>query len=217
MKPTELNLSFNWFDLFVLVMLVVGVFVGRKRGMSMELLSVLQWLLIVFAGAMACGPLGKMLSDLSGMSPVLTYITAYLFAALVIKIVFVVIRRMAGEKLVAGDVFGNFEYYLGMVAGLVRFACIVLFVMALLNAQQVSKAEIDAQLKAQREWAGSIYFPPFGVIQRGIFEGSFTGRAVKQYLSAQLINVDSAAGRGVSHESIGRTREREVNEIVNPK
>jgi uncharacterized membrane protein required for colicin V production len=217
MKPTELNLSFNWFDLFVLVMLVVGIFVGRKRGMSMELLSVLQWLLIVFAGAMACGPLGKMLSDLSGMSPVLTYITAYLLAAIAIKIIFVMIRRMAGEKLVAGDVFGNFEYYLGMLAGLVRFACIVLFVMALLNAQQVSKAEIDAQLKAQREWAGSIYFPPFGVIQRGIFEDSFTGRAVKQYLSAQLINVDPAAGRGAAHESIGRRREREVNDIMSPK
>src|SRR2546422_4577368 len=43
----------NWFDLFVLVMLVVGIFVGRKRGMSLELLSVLQWLMIVFVAAIA--------------------------------------------------------------------------------------------------------------------------------------------------------------------
>ena len=38
----------------------------------------LQWLLIVFLGAMASGPFGKMLAGLSGMPPVLTYLTAYL-------------------------------------------------------------------------------------------------------------------------------------------
>ena len=217
MKPTDLNLGFNWFDLFVLVMLIVGVFVGRKRGMSLELLSVLQWLVIVFAAALASAPFGKMLADLSGLNPVLTAVTAYLLAAIAVKVLFVMIKRMAGEKLVASDVFGNFEYYLGMTAGLIRFACIVLFVLALLNARQVSKAEVDAQLKSQQEWAGSIYFPPFGVVQRAIFEGSLTGRAVKQYLPAQLINVDSAPGSGVAHEGIGRRREREVNDIMNAK
>src|SRR5437660_509773 len=134
MKPTDLNLGYNWFDLFVLAMLIVGIVVGRKRGMSLELLSVLQWLLIVFAAAIACGPFGKMLADVSGLSPVLTYTTAYLLATIVIKLVFLMIRRMAGEKLLASDAFGNFEYYLGMMAGLVRFACIVLFGLALLNA-----------------------------------------------------------------------------------
>ena len=211
------NFGFNWFDLFVLVMLVVGIFVGRKRGMSLELLSLLQWLAIVFVGAMASGPFGKLLADLSGISPVLTYTTAYLFAAIAVKLVFLMIKRMAGEKLVAGDVFGNFEYYLGMIAGAIRFACIILFVMALLHAKQVTKAELDAQLKSQREWAGDIFIPPFGVIQRNIFDESIAGRAVKQYLSAQLINVDAASGGGVAHEGIGRRREKEVNDIMGPK
>ncbi|HKI72530.1 MAG TPA: CvpA family protein [Verrucomicrobiae bacterium] len=211
------NLGINWFDLFVLVMLVVGIFVGRKRGMSLELLSVLQWLMIVFVAAITCEPFGKMLADLSGISPVLTYTAAYLLAAILIKIVFIMIRRMAGEKLVASDVFGNFEYYLGMAAGLIRFACITLFVLALLNAKQVSKAELDAKLKEQMDWAGSIYIPPFGSIQRAVFEESMTGRAVKQYLSAELINVDPAAGKGVARESIGRRRERDVNDVISPK
>jgi hypothetical protein len=127
------------------------------------------------------------------------------------------IRRMAGEKLVASDVFGNFEYYLGMTAGLIRFACITLFVMALLNAKQVSNVELDAQLKSQQDSLGSIYIPPFGSIQRAVFEGSLIGRAVKQYLSAQLINVDASASKGVSHEGLGRRREREVNDVMSPK
>ena|SRR5947208_2874860 len=207
------DLGFNWFDLVVLALLVVGLIVGRKRGMSLELLSMLQWLVIVFVGAMAADPFGKLFADFSGLNPVFTYITAYLLAAIAIKIVFVLIRRMAGEKLVSGDVFGRFEYYLGMFAGMIRFACMTVFVMALLNAQQVSKKELEAQLKSQQDWAGSIYFPPFGTIQRAIFEESFAGQAVKHYMSAQLINVDPAAGRGASREGIGRRREREVNEI----
>src|SRR5438128_124874 len=142
MKPIQ-NLTFNWFDLCVLVLLVVGIFVGRKRGMSMELLSLLQWLVIVFGGAMACGLLGKSLADLSGINPVVTYITAYLLAAIVVKILFVMIKRMAGEKLVSGELFGKLEYYLGMLAGSVRFACMILFVLALLNAKQVTKAELQ--------------------------------------------------------------------------
>src|SRR5213082_2641138 len=174
------NLGINWFDLFVLAMLVVGIYVGRKRGMSLELLSVLQWLMIVFVAAITCEPFGKMLAELSGISPVLTYTAAYLLAAILIKIVFIMILRMAGEKLVASDVFGNFEYYLGMAAGL-------------------------------------IYIPPFGSIQRAVFDESMTGRAVKQYLSAELINVDPAAGKGVARESIGRRRERDVNDVISPK
>jgi len=211
-----MDLGFNWFDLCVAVLMIVGIIVGRKRGMSLELLSMLQWLAIVFLSAMICGPFGSMLADLSGVGPVVSYIAAYLLVAIVIKVVFVMIRRMIGEKLISGEFFGNFEYYLGMMAGLVRFACIILFVLALLNAQQVSKADLAAQLKSQQEWAGSIYFPPFGTIQRAIFEESISGRMVKEYLSDQLINVNPSAGGG-ARENLGRRREREINEIANPK
>jgi uncharacterized membrane protein required for colicin V production len=218
MKPSpSFDFSLNSFDLCVLAMLVIGVIVGRRRGMSLELLSVLQWLLIVFVGAMGADVLGKMLADVSGISPLITYITAYLLTAIVIKLIFVMIKRMAGEKLVSGEMFGSFEYYLGMFAGMIRFACMVIFFLALMNAKRVTKAELEAQLKYQQDWAGSVYFPPFGSVQKWVFEESLAGRTVKQYLSAQLINVDSAAGSGVSHEGIGRRREREVDEIMHPK
>jgi len=212
MKPTDFDLSYNWFDLVAGAVLIVGFFVGRKRGMSLELLTVLQWVAIVFLSALACDPFGRMMSDFSGLNPTLTYITAYLLTAIGIKVLFVLFRRMTGEKLVSKSVFGNLEYYLGMGAGVVRFACILLFGLALLNAKQVTKAEIEASLKYQQDWAGSIYFPPFGTIQQAVFEESMTGRAVKEFLSAQLINVDPSAA-GVPTETIGKRREREVEEI----
>jgi uncharacterized membrane protein required for colicin V production len=213
MKPTTFDFSYNWFDLVAGAMLIIGFFVGRKRGMSLELLTLLQWVGIVFLGALACDPLGRMMADFSGLNPTLTYVTAYLLTAIAIKILFVLIRRMTGEKLVTNEVFGNMEYYLGMGAGVARFACILLFGLALLNARQITKKEIEAQLKYQKDWAGSIYFPPFGVIQQNVFEESLTGRAVKQYLSAQLINVDPSAAAAPT-ETIGQQRTREFEEPI---
>ena len=210
MKLTDFNAGFNWFDLVVGAVLIVGFFVGRKRGMSLELLTVLQWLSIVFVSALACDPFGRMMSDFSGLNPTLTYITAYLLTAVGVKVLFILFRRMTGEKLVTKAVFGNLEYYLGMGAGVVRFACILLFGLALLNAKQVTKAEIKAQLAHQQDWAGSIYFPPFGTIQQAVFEESMTGRTVKQFLSAQLINVDPSAA-GAQTETIGQRRTREID------
>jgi hypothetical protein len=124
---------------------------------------------------------------------------------------------MSGEKLLGSDTFGGYEYYLGMVAGAVRFLCILLFILALLHAPQVSQAELDKQLRAQKENLGAIYVPPFGTIQRYILDGSITGRLVKQYLPAQLVCVDPSAGSGRRGETIYRTREREVDEVIGPK
>jgi len=214
MKP---DLSINWFDLATVAVVILGVMVGRKRGMSLELLAVMQWLLIIFVGAMAYDPLGRALADITGLGATVAFVTAYLSMAVGIKIVFVVLKRMTGEKLLGSDTFGSYEYYLGMVAGGVRFLCILLFALALLNAPQVSKAELDKQLRAQKENLGEIYFPPFGSIKSYILDGSITGRLVQQYLPAQLIHVSSYTGGGRGGENIYRTREREVDDAIGPR
>jgi hypothetical protein len=122
-------------------------------------------------------------------------------------------RQQLGEKVVSGDAFGGYEYYLGMVAGLLRAVCIVVFVLALMHAPRVDRTELDKQIKAQKENLGSIYFPPFGQIQLDIQEHSIAGRVAEKHLKFLLITVDASAG-GPSKEGIGRRREREVNEIM---
>jgi len=103
------------------------------------------------------------------------------------------------------------EYYLGMTAGAVRFMCMLLAVLAVLNGPRISQEELSRQLATQREDLGEIYFPPFGQIQKDIFKGSVTGRTAKQYLNAALVQ-PASTGRTGSGDNIFRSRERLVDE-----
>src|SRR5690242_21183065 len=42
-----LPISFNWFDLVVVVVLLFGLFRGRRNGMAKEILPLMQWLVLV--------------------------------------------------------------------------------------------------------------------------------------------------------------------------
>jgi hypothetical protein len=60
---------------------------------------------------------------------------------------------------------------------------------------------------------GSVYFPPLGQIQRAIFQGSITGRTVKEHLSAVLLEPQRSSGAR-NRESIFRARERLVDDAA---
>ena len=168
-------LSFNWFDVVALIMIGIGVFVGRRRGMSAELLDTLQWLMIVVFSALACDPFGKAIADISGFGPVFCYITAYVTTAIGVKLLFWLVGKMAGQKLIGSDVFGGMEYYLGMIAGGTRFACMTLFALAILNAQPINDAELAKRLKDQNEVLGHVYFPPVRNDSESGFQGIHHG------------------------------------------
>jgi uncharacterized membrane protein required for colicin V production len=207
----------NWFDLLVLATIIAGVLVGRKRGMSVELLDLLQWLAIILVGGVTYNSFGRTMVNLTGFSAVGGFVLAYLVVAVAIKVAFLLVKRFTGEKLLGSDTFGGWEYYLGMVAGGVRFLCILMFAVALMHAPQVSKAELDAKIKAQQDNLGSIYFPPFGSIQRSVFQESASGRLVTQYFAAQLIQVDSSVRSTPRNENIYRRHQRDLDEVTSPR
>src|ERR1041385_6896189 len=137
----------SWVDLAVVGLLIIGVLRGRKRGMSEELLDLLKWLLIVVVGAQLYQPLGDMLAANSMFSRLSWYLAIYVTLILAIKIIFGVIKKKVGEKLLGSDIFGRAEYYLGMSAGAVRYACVIIAVMAVIHARLFSREEIDAHRK----------------------------------------------------------------------
>ncbi len=180
-------LPFNWFDLVLLAVLILGIQRGRKRGISEELLGVLKWLTIIICCAFLYRPIGMTISNSPVFGKLSGYLMAYIGAALVISALFTLLKRALGGKLVGSDVFGRTEFYLGMLAGLVRFACILVAALALLNAKAYSSADLTAEANYQNDVYGSTFFPTFNAVQAQVFDRSLSGPWIKQYLGSLLI------------------------------
>jgi uncharacterized membrane protein required for colicin V production len=182
------KLPINLFDLVVLVVLATGIARGRKHGMSEELIQLLQWLCILFGCAALYEWGGQTLGSFTAQfSKLSRYLMAYVAGALVIVLLFALIRRGLGGKLMGSDAFGRAEYYLGMASGLLRYSCMLLVGLALLNARYFSAAEVRAMQKYNDDVYGSDYFPGLHSVQETIFEKSITGPFIKRHLDFLLI------------------------------
>lgn len=199
---------FGWFDAVALAMLLLGFWRGRKRGMSIEFMAVVQWLGIVGGGAVLYGPVGKLLRATTGFGQLYSFLVAYLMVAVILKTVCALFERTAGEKLTSSEVFGGLEYYLGMIAGVVRFACVTLFFLAILHARLYTDAELKAQEMEQSKNFEGIRFPTLGKLQRQVFQQSFTGRFLHENAPFLLIE---ATAPTPSLDSLKQQRERELN------
>jgi uncharacterized membrane protein required for colicin V production len=182
------QLPINLFDLLLVVVLTAGIFRGRKHGMSEELLSMITWLAILFGCAAIYRPGGQILADFTSMfSRLSCYLLAYVGGALLVLLLFAGLKRALDGKLLGSDIFGRSEYYLGMGAGLVRFSCILLAGLALLNARYFSPTEVRAMQKFQDDVYGSNFFPTLHSMQATVFDQSLTGPWIKENLGFLLI------------------------------
>ena len=210
--------SLSWVDLLVAVLLLVGIVRGRKRGMSEELLDIIKWVLILVVAAVLYAPIGQFLNQVSFFSLLSCYVGVYALIVLMLLLLFSIIRRSVGDKLVGSDTFGSAEYYLGMAAGLFRYACIVLVGMAFLNARYYSPAEVQAKSKYQQDNFGSSFFLTLPDLQKEVFVQSFTGRMAHDYLSMAMIRPTAGSSKDLNEgDNIARRREGAINEIMNKK
>lgn len=177
----------NWFDLLVVIVIMLGIRSGRKNGMSVEIVPMFQWILIVLGGAFLYRPLGDMLADSSPMPHLFCYITLYLIVALFIKGIFSLLKKGMGGKLTGSDVFGRAEFYLGMIAGSIRFLCILLAILAVMNAPYYSAKEIATDKAYQVDMYGSTFFPGFSAVQIQVFKESCVGSLLKKNAEFLLI------------------------------
>jgi uncharacterized membrane protein required for colicin V production len=201
-----MGMPFNWFDVAIVLFLGLGIQRGRKHGMSQEIILVLKWLAIVVLGGFGYSVIGDTLSDNSVFTHLAAYLMAYIVIALGITVAFWAITKMANGKLVGSDVFGSMEYYLGMIAGLVRYACILVFGLALLNARLYSQKEIADDLAFQNDVYGSDFFPKLYTIQDDVFKNSFVGPHIHDELGFLLI-------KGTYPEAKEIRKEREIGQL----
>ena len=185
------NLPFSYIDVIILIWLVVGVLRGRKQGMAQELLPVFKWVSIVLLAGYFNQPLGALIREntAGAFSVLWSWIAAYALIALIVALCFSLLNHWLGEKLVGSDLFGRYEYYLGMLAGMVRFACMLLVLLAVMHSRIVTQAELD-DINVQMKKNLDDIHPPryvYGSIEQAIFSRSYTGRIVQENLPDLLI------------------------------
>jgi len=199
-------MPFNWFDIAIVLFLALGIQRGRKHGMSQEMILVLKWLAIIVVGGLGYSVIGDTISDNSVFTHLSAYLMAYIVIALGITVAFWVITKLAKGKLVGSDAFGSGEYYLGMIAGLVRYVCIAIFVLSLLNARKYSEKEISDDVKFQNDVYGSTYFPKLYTVQDDVFKNSLLGPHIHDELGFLLI-------KGTYPETKEIRKEREIGQL----
>lgn len=181
------NLPFNWFDVVFLVMLLIGLQRGRKRGMSLEFITMLNWISIIVAAGLLYQPLGDWFMTVVPLGKLSAYILSYLAVAGAVAGIFQLIKGSLGGRLAGKDTFGKAEYYLGMPAGVVRFLCILMAGLALLNARLYRLDEVKRMQKYQLDNYGSEFFPTLQSCQASVFNKSLLGPHIKKHLSFLLI------------------------------
>ena len=202
----------TWFDFLLIGLMIFGIIRGRKRGMSEELLDVCQWLFIVVIGALVYKPVGRIIGQYTGMGNFYGYVVAYAFSAILVKFAFTFFKRAVGEKLVQSDAFGGFEYYLGMAAGALRYFCILIFSISFLHAKYISDADRAATAKMQSDNFGSISFPTIGSLQQTVFYESPSGKLIRKYLKAQLM--EPADSTVAQRDTLAKWRQRDIDEVL---
>jgi len=218
------GLPFNWFDLAVVAILIFGFFRGRHNGMSREILPLLQWVCI----AVGCGfgyPIAaQFFTNTLKMDKLMSVVLGYISLALVVLIVFTILKRLFVERLSKGDSFKGGEYYLGMFAGIIRYACIILVALALLNARAYSQAEIDARKESMHQTYGAglpgytgDFFPNPQQIQEQVFEKSYLGPIVKAKLGIILIVSDKAGPAAPSSQQPQQQQPQQQQPKPQPK
>ena len=191
---TANTLAANWFDAVVVLVLALGLFRGRKNGMSKEVLPLFQWLAVIFVCGLFYSVVAEYLVKYASLDKMSAFILSYAILALLVFTIFSFLKRTVGAKLFGSNLFGSAEYYLGMPSGMVRFACMLLAALAFLNAPSYTSAQIQAANDYQARWFGAHFFANFSDVQDAVFKKSFTGPYIKDYLSVLLIKPTKSSG-----------------------
>jgi uncharacterized membrane protein required for colicin V production len=181
------TMPFNWFDVFVVIFLVVGAFRGRKRGMSQEVLPLLKWITLAAVCGFCYQPIATEISGGSMFNLFSASLASYLGLALIITIFFALVGRSLGGKIIGSDAFGGAEYYLGIFSGIVRFACMLIFGLALLNARLFSQVEITERNQFVKQNFDADFFPSLFQVQDNVFKESLSGPVIQKNLDFLLI------------------------------
>jgi uncharacterized membrane protein required for colicin V production len=212
-ETTAAGPSVGLFDVLLIIAFGLGCWRGKKRGISEELLDFLQWLVIVVAAGFLYALVGDLLVQ-AKLPRLWANIGGYVAVMIVVSIIFGLIKKSVGNKMVESDFFGGWEYRLGMAAGGIRYLCIWIVVLAMLSARHFDAATVDAQRKAQEKEVGLVLLPSWGILSRMAFYDSFTGPYIRQYLAHQLMSPVGHVKAAPNENTIGKQQQRALDDVT---
>ena len=112
--------------------------------MTKEFVPTFQWLALVLACGMGYSLIAPTYAGLLQTGKLASAMLSYFTLALAVWVVFYILKRIFVPLLTGSNFFGGGEYYLGMFSGMIRFACMLLAALALLNAPYYTQADIQA-------------------------------------------------------------------------
>lgn len=192
--PLLAALRLNMFDALVLGALGWGVYQGKQQGAASTHVSVVQWMLIGFGGGAMGNLFGSFLSSILG-SPYWSQLIGYFVWIFIIMIVFAFLNSKGMGEWKNSDWFGRLEYPLGILGGLIKYFCIILTVMSILNAKHYTPAMIKADRDWQIEEFGSTLFPSLTMLNNMIFNTSFSGPNIKRVFGWAILSSAATARR----------------------
>jgi uncharacterized membrane protein required for colicin V production len=215
------NLPFGYFDVIVLMWLLVGLLRGRKQGMTQELLPMSYWVSTVLLAGFFNQPLAGLIREYTrgAFSVLWSGIVAYALIALSLALVFAWFKHLLGDKLTGSDVFGRCEYYLGMASGVLRFAAMLLVLLAFMHSRVITRHELD-DINAQMKKNLEDIHPPryiYGSIEQLIFSQSLSGSFVQNDLSDLLIPTVAPPERPISESPKKKLQDIIDNPMGSPK
>ena len=205
----------GWLDLIALALLVMALLRGKQRGMSEELLPLLKWLVILILGSQAYEIVGQLVHDVSGIDLAYCRVGFYLLQALVVSWAFNALKHAVGDKILTADAFGKSEFVLGMLGCALKYTCILLFCLALVHSIYTNEEKKAANAKMQQESFGNINFPTIATLKDDAFIRSFLGPYIERYAHNLLLQPVTPTGQ--RKETIGKKREKVLDEIISPK
>jgi len=204
-----------WFDVLVVLLILLAIRSGKKGGISEELLPVGQWVLIVTANAFLNGPLAKQLSSFTKLSLFWSHLVACLFLAVAVFLLFIWIKSLVGGKLLEADYFGRHEYSLGVLGAVTRYLCMLLVALSVLNARHYTQDQILAIRRARAASDVRIaLLPPLSSVQQQVFNESASGKLFRKHANFLLITPTPYDSSALRSDSVGRQRERLVEEVL---
>jgi hypothetical protein len=195
------HLPFGWFDVALVLILAFGLYRGRKNGMTKEVLPMFQGVATVLACGLGYELLGQVIINLSHWGKLPCFLLGYFIVMFAVYLLFHVLKKLFMERLTGSNFFGGSEYYLGMISGLIRYTCILLVALAVLNAPYYSSADVLAAKAYNARWFGGgqegyngDFFPTVQTVQAAVFRESFLGPFIKKYPDVILINTGPGTG-----------------------